>query len=321
MNMKFIPVILVLVLALTVPVMLSEDAAAEPDTYSYYCYGDHPIMSYQYAYQPTMSVEWAAVGELGNTLVCDPEKGQSTTVDISGEPYGSRITVTQSVYNNSVFVESATVVLIPLHIGDDEYTVTFMDGADIIRHQTIDHKTLVIEGDDHVIMPAAPVKDGYRFDGWYSDTGFQNEFDSKQPITGDTVVYAKWVGTGTGGTSSTITVNNTRVVTFNVETGLEYKVTGQSGTTVSFTVGVVGGYQLDGDVMVSSDIGTITSSDGVYTLSGITGNTIVTIEGDVSPIEPEGVPPEEATGFPWWILAVIVVVVLVLVACYLKYRS
>jgi len=47
---------------------------------------------------------------------------------------------------------------------------------------------------DTAVMPADPIKEGYLFAGWYLDQDTYNQpFDvERTPITGDTVLYAKW---------------------------------------------------------------------------------------------------------------------------------
>ncbi len=41
--------------------------------------------------------------------------------------------------------------------------------------------------------PAAPVKEGYLFSGWYKDMDLTELFDFLTPIRSDTILYAKWI--------------------------------------------------------------------------------------------------------------------------------
>ena len=142
-------------------------------------------------------------------------------------------------------------------------------------------------------------------------------------VFGDIDVYAKWLGTGSDSTSSSVTIDRTRVVTFDVCTGLEYTITGNTGTTISFEISVVGGYELkDGTLSVTATSGSVTGSGMNYTLSGINTNITVTIDGEVSAImDPGGIDepddpkePADDSGFPLWILVVVVVVIVAIVA-------
>ena len=263
---------------------------ALPDGTAYYCYGDNPQLSYEHDYRPSMEIVWTVTngdGEVIEHEVLD-ENSTTITIDISGEPYGSRVTATQEVYFSGQLIDTITAVLIPLHIGSDEYTVTFMDGGRVYDVQTIDHNTLVIDGDDHIIVPAAPVKEGYTFDGWYTDDGFTQAFDPQRPVTCDMTIHAKWVGTGSGSNSSTI---------------------------------IVGGYEVDGDITVVSDHGTVDFSQGIYTLSGFDQNVIVTISGDTHQIVPE-TSSDDGSGFPWWLILIIIIeIILVAVILYYRRRS
>ncbi len=40
--------------------------------------------------------------------------------------------------------------------------------------------------------PANPTRDGFAFDGWYSDAGLTTPFDFAVPVTGDVGLFAKW---------------------------------------------------------------------------------------------------------------------------------
>ena len=54
---------------------------------------------------------------------------------------------------------------------------------------------IILEKDDsgNFKLPDNPKKDGYRFDGWYSDINFQNEFKSLDSSSEEVTLYAKWV--------------------------------------------------------------------------------------------------------------------------------
>lgn len=43
-----------------------------------------------------------------------------------------------------------------------------------------------------VSMPADPIWDGFKFAGWYMDTGLTNLYDFSTPVTGDITLYAAW---------------------------------------------------------------------------------------------------------------------------------
>lgn len=66
----------------------------------------------------------------------------------------------------------------------NEYIVTFED-ANGAPGQRVTHGNTATKPDD-------PKRDGFTFDGWYTDDTYTTEFDFNQPITSDTTVYAKW---------------------------------------------------------------------------------------------------------------------------------
>lgn len=45
-------------------------------------------------------------------------------------------------------------------------------------------------------MPSDPIRNGYTFKGWYSDSAYTTVFDPTGRIVGDTTVYAKWESNG-----------------------------------------------------------------------------------------------------------------------------
>lgn len=50
-----------------------------------------------------------------------------------------------------------------------------------------------------LLKPADPVRDGYRFAGWYVDADGTVAWDFDDPVTGDMTLYAKWVALDEGG--------------------------------------------------------------------------------------------------------------------------
>ncbi len=68
-------------------------------------------------------------------------------------------------------------------------------------------------------MPEAPTKDGFTFDGWFTDNGtFENAFTADTAVTENITVYAKWnaetaVYTLTIGAESNGGVGYTRTIT------------------------------------------------------------------------------------------------------------
>lgn len=69
----------------------------------------------------------------------------------------------------------------------NQYTVTFNSngGSDV--------DSLSVDYGDTVTKPADPTREGYTFDGWYSDEDFKTAWDfENDTITADTTLYAKW---------------------------------------------------------------------------------------------------------------------------------
>ncbi|TLG74322.1 leucine-rich repeat domain-containing protein [Culicoidibacter larvae] len=65
------------------------------------------------------------------------------------------------------------------------YNVTFIN-----ENQT--YKTMLVPKNTFVTEPAAPAKDGYTFDGWYTEAGDKWLFDSNTTPANDIVLYAQY---------------------------------------------------------------------------------------------------------------------------------
>ena len=70
--------------------------------------------------------------------------------------------------------------------GTTRYTVSFeTNGGSKVSSKTVTRNTAVSE-------PTAPTKDGYTFDGWYSDKALKTAYDFSAKVTKSFTLYAKW---------------------------------------------------------------------------------------------------------------------------------
>lgn len=66
------------------------------------------------------------------------------------------------------------------------YTVSFeTNGGSIID-------SIKVKSNNTVTEPAMPVKNGFMFDGWYTDSGFTNLYDFNTKVSKNIILYAKW---------------------------------------------------------------------------------------------------------------------------------
>ena len=69
---------------------------------------------------------------------------------------------------------------------DPSFTVSFdSNGGSYVEAQTV-----TLNGTAYQPVPS---KEGFWFDGWYTDTDLSLCFDFSTPITGDLLLYAKWL--------------------------------------------------------------------------------------------------------------------------------
>lgn len=242
---------------------------------TWYCYGN--IMTLEYPYDTTgLTVEWIVEKYKDGSIVgTENNEGKKIYTNVSGI---DRAHVTQKVTSGNGESDSKSIEVIPLGLGPgDEIKVRFMDGTREISRFVLDMNRSVLFGNTFVDLPSDPSKNGYRFTGWYTDPACTQRFSPLVPVLSDTVVYAGWESTGSSGS---IEVTG-HIVTFNVADGLEYEVTGTGANAVSFTVSVKNGYRFDtGSITSSVGVDRITPVNGVYTLAGISKDTVIDITGD-----------------------------------------
>ena len=273
MNPKWL--VLICILAATPFVFGNDGSDAESFEHTtYYCYGDSPTLSFPYAGNG-ITVTWSAIDSNGEKVICFPETGPETAIQLSGLDY---VRVTQTV-TDGTDTDTKTIILIGLHafVGDtvnDSYTVTFYDGNSIISSSKVDRTTVVEYGHYHVDVPTPAQKKDFAFSGWYADSDFETLFDPTEPIKGDTGVHAKWISS-----SSTLITVNSHIVSFEVVNGLTYTIDSVGRSSVTFTVGVADGFDIDPSVIrVTSDSGRIRSvDDDTYILDSIGSDVTVFI--------------------------------------------
>ncbi|MCI2197682.1 MAG: InlB B-repeat-containing protein [Eubacterium sp.] len=74
----------------------------------------------------------------------------------------------------------------------EEHTVTFHYNDD----KTADVTQSVPDG-GQAVTPDTPSRDGYAFDGWYTDSDLTTKYDFTKSVTGDLSLYAKWTKSNT----------------------------------------------------------------------------------------------------------------------------
>ncbi|WP_309122498.1 InlB B-repeat-containing protein, partial [Paenibacillus sp.] len=68
----------------------------------------------------------------------------------------------------------------------NEYTIDFdTDGGSTVENQQVPYHGTAIE-------PATPIKSGYTFDGWFSDSARTTAYQFHTPVTDNLKIYAKW---------------------------------------------------------------------------------------------------------------------------------
>ena len=82
---------------------------------------------------------------------------------------------------------SYDIVVKTVEAGTVRYTVSFdsMGGSEVKSQSVIEY--------GRAAEPETPVREGYRFIGWYTENTFNNQFNfATAQITADTVLYARW---------------------------------------------------------------------------------------------------------------------------------
>lgn len=276
--MKALGVLSIFMIGSLLMVPFAVTADVDADTWNpeetWYCYGD--LMLLKYPYDPIgLTIEWVVTCYSGGVLSDEHHYSGAT---IAAEVGGFDIVHVVQVVSDGDESDSKSIEVIPLGMrSSDKITVRFMDGTREIAKEILDGSKSVMLGTTFVDLPEDPSKTNYRFIGWYSDQSCTQRFNPLIPILGDITVYAGWESAGS---SSSVEVSGF-IVTFNAAEGLLCDVTAKGDRAVSFTVSVKDGYRFDTDSITASvGITRITPVGGVYTLTGINGDTTIEVTGD-----------------------------------------
>ncbi|WP_319002022.1 InlB B-repeat-containing protein [Clostridium tagluense] len=120
--------------------------------------------------------------------------------------YCSRLTTirfdsaTTTIFDSSYTIPKATTIIgfdpSPAKIYADKYGQEFQLGGGIVSFNSnggTNVLTQYVDNNVTAVKPTDPQKEGYTFEGWYTDVSFTNSFDFKNtPITSNTNLYAKW---------------------------------------------------------------------------------------------------------------------------------
>lgn len=95
-----------------------------------------------------------------------------------------------------------------------KYPVTFKSDENTVIN------TVTVKEGNSVGEPENPVKDGYQFDGWYTDVNCTDKYDFNTVVSADLTLYAKWLAkyTVSFATDGGSTVESQTVVTGNKAT-------------------------------------------------------------------------------------------------------
>jgi uncharacterized repeat protein (TIGR02543 family) len=123
------------------------------------------------------NISWSVSGATGTTAISSTGL---LTID-PAQAIGTVLTVTATCAEDTAKYDTATVSVV-----EETFDVTFnTNGGSVVAKQT------VAKGGT-ATRPTAPTKEGYTFEGWYSDSTLETLFDFNTPITANCTLYAKW---------------------------------------------------------------------------------------------------------------------------------
>lgn len=161
----------------------------------------------------------------GGSEIASVTDTEGTVVDLSGyKPTKSGYTF-GGWYTDEGLTQSATTVTLDTNktvyagwtkkrssggASSSRYTVSFdTNGGSSIGSKNVSRNSTVIE-------PTAPTKDGYIFDGWYTDKELTTVYDFTAKVTKSITLYAKWAETDVTNNRIILTVGDKNANVFGV---------------------------------------------------------------------------------------------------------
>jgi len=159
------------------------------------------------------------------------------------------------------------------------YTVTF-DGQGATTAADPTSKSVASPNTTINALPTPPEKDGFIFDGWYTQPGGAgNQFTNETVVEGNITVYAKWIAIFTYNIGNTITITGltaegSQLSYIAIPTTLDGKAVSDIGGSAFY----------DCTGLTDITIPTGVASIGQYAFNGCTGLTSITIPTSVTSI-------------------------------------
>ena len=330
MRSLTIGIVLALCLASAV-VVVSDDADAVPTcSESYYIYSNDLTLWYDGGTQDIDSLVWIVDGYKDGSYVDSEENTSASepweyTVDRTFMERCDEVYVTQTIHKEGASASETYRMTILADVDDDDMiVVTFHDGysGNVVGDPGFFHSSKVVRyGDAFVSVPDTPEREGYDFVGWFYGSDMDRKFDPYAPVTEDVDVYAKWSPVTSGGTSGSVNVGS-HIVTFDCSPGLTYTLLDSGNGRVSFTVSELPDYQvIEGSIEVEANGNPVSPVDGVYIVTGINTDVLITIDGDLMFSGNPNDPASDDGGMPMWMWIMLVVVILLIAAAILWMRG
>lgn len=274
---RTIPLAVALLAALSAAAVClqADESDADAPTSTWYCYGSTVILDYPYD-STGVTVTWTItpyIGETAQTEITETGTHLEKVVDNSW----TSMTVKQTASKDESSSSSMTNIVL-VH-SDSPITVRFWSAGTQVSETVLGNTTAVQLGNMFVVPPEAPVRNGFTFVGWFTDTSCTQVFNPKTPILESIDVFAGWNPLPGGNGGITVEVGG-HIVVFQPINGLEYNVTRHGADWLSFTVTQSEGHTFDmKSVKVMADSQVLTPVDNVYTIKNINKDIFVSISG------------------------------------------